>query len=145
MNRIILFLWLVCLATFLHAQTISDTGKAELDKYMQMAVTDKGIPGIVALVTNSEEIIYQSAFGKQDTANGLDMATDSIFRIASMTKPVTSVAVMMLVEQGKVGLDDPVEHYLPDLADREVFTTVNLEDGTYESVPAKNKMKAIGP
>lgn len=67
------------------------------------------------------------------------MSVDSIFRIASMTKPVTSAAVMMLVDQGKVRLDDPIERHLPALANRQVIETVR-EDGTYTARPAKQLM-----
>jgi methyl acetate hydrolase len=64
------------------------------------------------------------------------MAKDTIFRIASMTKAVTSVGVMQLVEQGKIGLDDPVSKYLPRLASPQVFSKVDEESGTYETKPA---------
>jgi CubicO group peptidase (beta-lactamase class C family) len=68
------------------------------------------------------------------------MTTDAIFRLASMTKPVTSTLIMMLVEEGKVDLDAPVSTYLPALANPEVFTSFNLDTGEYTSEPAKNEM-----
>jgi len=76
--------------------------------------------GCVALVAHRNEVIYHKAFGHRDRAKDLPMTEDTIFRIYSMTKPVTSVAVMMLVEEGKVGLDDPVGKYLPALAELRV-------------------------
>ena len=137
--RIITLLGLL-LVLPVNAQTLSESGKAELDEYLQSAMTDTHIPGLVALVTNSDGVIYQNAFGYMDVAGGKPMTPDAIFRIASMTKPVTSLAVMMLVEKGQVGLDDPIEKYLPDLADREVFTSYDFETGEYQSLPAKNTL-----
>src|SRR5262249_55673482 len=66
-----------------------------------------------------------------DVAKRNPMANDAIFRIASMTKPVTSAAIMMLVEQGKLKLDDPVSKYLPSFKDREVIATFNAADAQY--------------
>ena len=81
---------------------------AEIDTYLTSVVRDTRIPGIVALVVDADRVVYTGAFGRQNVAAGVPMADDSIFRIASMTKPVTSVAVMMLVQEGDIGLDDPV-------------------------------------
>ena len=67
------------------------------------------------LVTGPDRVLYHEAFGKMSTAKALEMKKDTIFNIASMTKAVTSVGVMMLVEQGKLGLDDEVSKYLPRL------------------------------
>ena len=72
--------------------------------------------GVVAMAANSEGVIYQGAFGKQDRAANVDMAPDSVFRIASMTNAVTSVAAMQLVEEGALQLDEPVSTYIPDFA-----------------------------
>jgi methyl acetate hydrolase len=68
------------------------------------------------------------------------MSADAIFRLTSMTKAITSTAIMMLVEEGKVDLDAPASKYLPALANRQVFTSFNAVDGTYKAVPAKNPM-----
>ena len=64
------------------------------------------IPGVVAIVANRDRILYHQSFGKMDVMNDVEMQKDSIFRIASMTKPITSVAVMMLYEEGRLDLDD---------------------------------------
>ena len=131
---------LLILAYSVNAQTLSNEAIAELDQYLEEAIATTHIPGIVALVTNRNGKIYERAFGKMDVAKNKVMTTDAIFRFASMTKPVTSVAVMMLVEEGIVNLDDPIADYLPELANREVFTSFNLEDGSYTAVPAENEM-----
>jgi CubicO group peptidase (beta-lactamase class C family) len=75
---------------------------------------DKGvIPGAVIMIARSGKVVYFEAFGFQDREKGVPMKTDAIFRIASMTKPITSVALMLLVEEGKIQ-DDPLALYLPE-------------------------------
>lgn len=125
------------LSATLEAQTFSDAGKAEIDSYLQQAIADTQIPGMVALVVNKDGIIYEKAFGLRDVANNKPMTTDTIFRLASMTKPVTSMGIMMLVEEGKVDLDAPVSTYLPELNNPQVFMLYNLQDGKYKAEPAK--------
>ena len=75
-----------------------------------------------------------------DAANDKPMAVDSIFRLASMTKPVTSAAVMMLVEEGDVGLDDPISQYLPAFEHPEVIVTFNAQDKTFTKRPATTEI-----
>jgi len=87
-----------------------------IDHVLQTAVASKRVPGVVAMVGSSRAIQYDGAFG---------LSKDSIFAIASMTKPLTSVAVMQLVEAGKVKLDAPAYTYVPELKDVQV-----LEQGT---------------
>ena len=116
--------------------TISAGGAAAIDRMWQAAVDAREIPGVVAAVTNRDRIVYLKAFGKQDVAKGVPMSTDTVFRIASMTKPVTSVGVMMLYEQGKLRLDDAAGGYLPSLQGREVIATFNGKDAAYTTRPA---------
>jgi len=111
-------------------------GSAEIDAYLTGVVRDTRIPGIVALVVDADRVVYTGAFGRQDVAAAVPMAEDSIFRIASMTKPVTSVAVMMLVQEGDIGLDDPVSDYLPAFEDKQVIENFNPADKTYGMRPA---------
>jgi methyl acetate hydrolase len=115
-------------------------GSAEIDAYLSGVVRDARIPGIVALVADADRVVYTGAFGRQNVATGVPMATDSIFRIASMTKPVTSVAVMMLVQEGDLGLDDPVSDYLPAFEDAQVIQNFNAADKTYTTRPASGPM-----
>ena len=113
---------------------------ATLDAYLTSAVRDSGIPGIVGLVVDADGVLYDGAFGRQDVARSVPMATDTIFRIASMTKPVTSVAVMMLVQEGDIGLNDPVSDYLPAFEDEKVIENFNATDNSYTSRPASTPM-----
>jgi len=80
----------------------------------QQAVDRKQIAGAVLLVVHQGKIAYLEAVGKQDVEAGVPMTPQTIFRIASMTKPITSLAVMMLAEQGKLDLSDPVSRFLPE-------------------------------
>lgn len=122
------------------APSIPDTGRAAIDDYLDQVVRDTYIPGVVALVTNRDGVIYAGAFGSRNVAQGVPMTVDSIFRIASMTKPITSAAVMMLVEEGEVGLDDPASIYLPGRLPEEVFETFDPTDNSFTSRPANGQM-----
>jgi CubicO group peptidase (beta-lactamase class C family) len=90
----------------------SDAGKAALSRQMRSAVSRGDTQGVVALVVGRGGVLYQGAAGKLDVAQGIAMPINAIFSIASMTKPVTSVAIMMLFEEGQLKLDDPVSKYL---------------------------------
>jgi methyl acetate hydrolase len=116
--------------------TLSASDAATIDRMFQAAVDKGEIPGVVAAVTNRNQVVYLKAFGKQDVARNVPMSTDSVFRIASMTKPVTSLGLMMLYEQGKLRLDDAAGLYVPSLKGREVIDTFNEKDATYTTRPA---------
>jgi CubicO group peptidase (beta-lactamase class C family) len=101
------------------------------------------IPGAVALVARKGQIVYFESFGVRDKATGDPLAKDAIFRLYSMTKPFASVAAMMLMEDGKFLITDPVSKFLPQLAKREVsvpqFDPVTGKVG-YVTVPAEREM-----
>ena len=118
--------------------TISEQGRAALSAFLRGAIARGDVPGIVALVVNPERVLYQEAVGKLDMARNRNMTGDAIFRIASMTKPVTSVAVLMLAEEGKLGLDDQVSNYLPSFKAPQVITRFNEVDATYDSRDRKS-------
>ena len=122
------------------AAQLNPAGTTEIDRYLLGSIGTTRIPGMVAVVVDKNGIIYEKAFGLMDSAKGKPMSADAIFRLASMTKAITSTAIMMLVEEGKVDLDAPASKYLPALANRQVFTSFNAVDGTYQAVPAKNPM-----
>ena len=98
-------------------------GSAQIDAYLRQAVEQTHIPGVLAMIADADGILYSGAFGEQHVAAHIPMATDTIFRIASMTKPVTSVAVVMLIQEGDIGLDDPIQAYLPAFESEQVFAT----------------------
>jgi methyl acetate hydrolase len=109
---------------------------AGVDAALRGAVERKDVPGVVALLTDRRRVLYQGAFGVADVSTGRSLATDALFRIASMTKPVTSTAAMQLIEQGRFGLDDPVEKYLPEFANLKVFESFDAATGAYRLRPA---------
>jgi CubicO group peptidase (beta-lactamase class C family) len=96
--------------------------------------------GAVALVVRNGKIVYHKAFGFDDEEKKVPIRTDHIYRIASQTKAITSVAVMMLYEEGKLLLDDPVSRYIPEFAKPVVLDKFNAEDSTYTTVPAKSEI-----
>src|SRR5262249_27562362 len=83
----------------------------KIDERMRSFAAAKQTAGAVTLVARRGRVVHLAATGKADIAAGSDMAKDSIFAIASMTKPITAAAVMTLVDEGKLGLDDPVSKY----------------------------------
>ncbi len=120
--------------------TIADADKPNIAKVSMTAIEHGDIPGIAVVIVNRDEIIYQCFLGKQDVARNITMSSNAIFRIASMTKPITSVAIMMLVDAGKIILDDPVSNYLPEFKGRPVIDTFNEADATYTTRPAKREI-----
>ena len=92
---------------------------------LQDEIASQRLPGAVVLIGRRGKIALFESLGQQDPATGVPMAKDAIFRIYSMTKPLVSVAVMMLMEQGQLLLSDPVEKYLPEFAESKVATEVN--------------------
>jgi CubicO group peptidase (beta-lactamase class C family) len=108
------------MGTSAHAQGPGVSSR-QIDEVLRKAVEEQRLPGVVAMVALGDTVVYEGVFGKQYAAQGVPMTTDSIFRIASMTKAVTSVAVMQLVERQRVKLDEPAGTYLPELACVEVL------------------------
>jgi methyl acetate hydrolase len=118
----------------------SDARKAALSHQLSEAVARGDTPGVVVLVVSRDAILYQGAAGKLDVAHNVAMPVNAIFAIASMTKPVTSVAIMMLREEGKLKLDDPVSKYLTGFDNLQVITKFSEKDATYETRPARRPM-----
>jgi CubicO group peptidase (beta-lactamase class C family) len=117
------------------ASAQNSPARAALDASLRGAVEAKDVPGVVALITDRERVLYQSAFGVADVSTGRPLTADALFRIASMTKPVTSLALMQLVEQGRIALDDPAEKYLPELKGLKVLETFDPGTGDYTVRP----------
>ena len=109
----------------------------QIDQVLREAVDQKKLPGVVAMVASAGGVIYQGASGKRDTVKNIPMTVDSIFRIASMTKPITSVAVMQLVESGRLKLDEPVATYLPELSQVQVLEEFDASTGKAKLRPPK--------
>ena len=99
---------------------MSDT--APIDTILRTAVEAGEIPGVVAMAATDSGVVYQGSFGRRIAPDGAAMTPDTVFRIASMTKAITSVAAMQLVERGRLTLDDPVPDIDPGLAEPQVLT-----------------------
>jgi CubicO group peptidase (beta-lactamase class C family) len=107
---------------------------ARIDAMCREAIDKSQVPGVVALVARNGKIVYYKAFGMAENQSGRILKRDDIFRIASQTKAITSTAVMMLWEEGKFNLDDPISKYIPEFKDARVLDTL-YADGTYGSSP----------
>lgn len=107
----------------------SRAGLARLSAYIKNEIADKKIPGAVMLIKRHGKVAYYETFGVRDPATNAPMTASSIFRIYSMSKPVTTVAAMMLVEEGKLALNDPVAKYIPAFKDVKVGVERKREDG----------------
>lgn len=113
---------------------------AKIDREMK-AWVDKGwTNGGAALVLRKGKIVYHKAFGYNDLATKEPFEKDDIFRIASQTKAITSVAIMMLYEDGKLLLDDPVSKYIPAFGKQTVLDKFNEADTTYTTIPANKEI-----
>ncbi len=109
---------------------------ARMDKVFETAIENGDVPGIVALMARNGKIIYHKAFGMADNERGRALEKDDIFRIASQTKAITSTAVMMLWEEGRFRLDDPVSRYIPEFKNPQVLGTFDFNDTSYTTMPA---------
>lgn len=113
---------------------------ARIDKMCLEAIENGEIPGAVVLVARKGKIVYHKAFGMADVQKGREMKTDDIFRIASQTKAITSTAVMMLWEEGKFSLDDPISKFIPEFRNPQVLQSFRYADTTWTGVPARREI-----
>jgi CubicO group peptidase (beta-lactamase class C family) len=119
---------------------VSEDRLKRIDNMINQYVENGQISGAVGLILKDGKIIYKKGFGYDDPETKLPLKVDGIFRIASQTKAITSVAVMMLFEEGKFLLDDPISLYLPAFAKPQVLDKYNEKDTTYTTVPAKREI-----
>jgi CubicO group peptidase (beta-lactamase class C family) len=113
---------------------------ARLEALFQKSVADGDVPGAVALVVRRGKIVFYRAFGMADIAARRDLKRDDIFRIASQTKAVTATAVMMLWEEGKFRLDDPISKYIPEFKNPQVLKEFHYADTNFTTEPAKSEI-----
>ena len=115
---------------------MSEERLLRIDAMLTEAIAENQIPGAVALVARNGKIVYYKAFGMADTEAGRSLQRDDIFRIASQTKAITSTAVMMLWEEGKFALDDPISLYIPEFENALLFESINEADSSFTGRPA---------
>lgn len=111
-----------------------------LDANINQWIKEEQLNGATAIILKNGKIIYQKAFGYYNVDQHIPMRTDHIFRIASMTKPIISVAAMILYEEGKFLLTDPISKFIPEFKDPVVLNTYNVADTTFSTVPAKREI-----
>jgi CubicO group peptidase (beta-lactamase class C family) len=116
----------------------ADESRAALRRVLRELVAEGLIPGAVLLVGRGARLLHHDVTGWQDVAARTPMRRETIFRYYSMSKPIASVAVMALVEQGRLRLDDPVERTLPELANLRVYASGGLSD--MQTVPAERSI-----
>lgn len=119
---------------------ISSERLARIDKMCAEEVANGNLPGIVSLVARNGKIVHWKAYGMADNQNNRQLKRDDIFRIASQTKAITSTAVMMLWEQGKFQLDDPISKYIPEFKNQQVLTGFRYSDTTWTGEPVKREI-----
>jgi CubicO group peptidase (beta-lactamase class C family) len=122
----------------------ASAGLARIDAYLKKEIAENKIPGAVILIQRHGRTEYFKSFGLRDPATWQPMTADSIFRIYSMSKPITTVAAMMLVEDGKLRLDDPLSKYIPAFADVKVgVEKTDNGDVALELVPTKRPITIL--
>ncbi|MGB0840338.1 MAG: serine hydrolase domain-containing protein, partial [Chitinophagales bacterium] len=116
---------------------VSDEYLAAVDEYIESYVQQNKLPGGVFLIARKGKTIYHKGIGHWTPEKKQAYETEAIFRLASMTKAITTVAILQLYEQGKLGLDDPIKYYLPAFAHPEILDTYNESDTTYTTTKAR--------
>ena len=125
-----------------------EVGLGHLDRiatFLQGEADAKRLPGSVVIIARNGKVAYFEAFGVRDPATGAPMQKDSIFRMYSMTKPVTAVAILMLMEEGRLRLADPASRYLPALKNLQVITETIDAQGQHRTttVPAEREITIL--
>ncbi|MFN5930589.1 MAG: serine hydrolase domain-containing protein, partial [Sphingobacteriales bacterium] len=111
-----------------------------IDQTLQSWIDQKQMNGCVAFISKNGKIVYNKAFGYDNMEKGTPMRTDHIFRIMSQSKAITSVAIMMLFEEGKVLLNDPISKFIPEFKNPQVIKSFNLKDTSWVAEPAKREI-----
>jgi CubicO group peptidase (beta-lactamase class C family) len=116
-----------------------------IGEYFREQIANGKIPGAILLIRQHDKPVYHEFFGVRDLATRLPMTDDTIFRLHSMTKPITSVVAMMLVDEGKLRLDDPVAKYIPSFAEAKVGVEKKAANGdkTLELVSANRPITIV--
>ena len=119
---------------------VSEDRLIRIDKMLKQSIDSGWIAGAVGFIARDGKIVYDKSFGVSNVETKSLMHNDDIFRIASQTKAITSVAVMMLFEEGKFLLDDPISKYIPEFANPRVLDKFNEKDTTYTTIQANREI-----
>ncbi len=116
---------------------ISTTRLDKIDAFINRYIENPSMPGGVFLIARKGKIAYFKSHGRKTLDQSTPYKNDDIFRIASMTKAVTTTAIMQLYENGMLGLDDPIHYYIPAFKEMKIVDTFNGADSSYTTIPAK--------
>ena len=119
---------------------VSPERLVRIDQMCEEAVKEENLPGMVTLMVRNGKIILWKAYGMAENEKGRKMKRDDIFRIASQTKAITSTAVMMLWEEGKFRLDDPISKFIPEFKNQQVLKSFQYSDTTWKGEPVKSEI-----
>lgn len=122
------------------SEGVSPERLGRIDSMLQQAVAEDQIPGAVALIARNGKIIYHQAHGMADNEDKEALSKDAIFRVASQTKAITATAVMILWEEGRFRLDDPVSKYIPEFKSPQILDTFNEADSSYTTTPSEKEI-----
>lgn len=111
---------------------------SRIDDFIKKYIDDGVIPGGTFLISRSGEIVYHKSFGVAEPVSNRPYQNSDIYRLASMTKAITTVGIMQQYEQGKLGLDDPIFYYLPEFKEMTILDQFNETDSSFTTIPAKN-------
>jgi CubicO group peptidase (beta-lactamase class C family) len=155
-NKLILLFLCCCFAGFSQTKSLKNSPQlvegspesvgmsseriARMDNIFQNSVNNKEVPGVAAIVIRNGKIIYYKSFGMADNQSNKALKKDDIFRIASMSKAITSTAVMMLWEEGKFQLDDPISKYIPEFKNPTLVKSFTFRDSSYTTEPANREI-----
>ncbi|MFK7925349.1 MAG: serine hydrolase domain-containing protein [Bacteroidia bacterium] len=129
-------LTLACQPSVTISYELSEDQLSSLDSLFSTAVAERQIPGAVALIANKDDILLHKAWGYSDVEGSEAQSTEDIFRLASMTKPITALAAMMLYEQGAFTLDDSLATYIPSFRHPQILDEYHLQDSSFSAHPA---------
>lgn len=123
-----------------YSQGMSENRLDKIDSMLLQSIEDEHLPGLIALIARNGKIVFHKAYGQANADSSKVMEKNSIFRIASQTKAITATAVMMLWEEGKFKLDDPIYKYIPEFKGAQIIDTFNDADSTFTSVPSPKEI-----
>ena len=135
-----IFFILSCNNTNIESNFLNPSELNQIENLIEKAIDKNSIPGAVVLVAKNNQIIYKKAFGIKNPETNDPYQIDDIFRIASMTKAITSIGIMKLWERGLIGLDDPIENYIPEFKNVGVLDKFFPKDSTFTIKPTKKKI-----
>ena len=140
-SNLYIFLFLIAIGcTNTKSSYLNSDRLKKIDDIILEDIKENKIPGAVVLVGNEDNIIFEKAYGIKNPETNEKYNTDDIFRIASMTKAITSIGILKLWEEGKIGLDDPIDKYIPKFENIEILESFNNEDTSYTSKISTKKI-----